>query len=403
LADFVQFEGATKSATATLDKFDASGAKVSTQLVRMSDTSTRGAVSTTQWSGQLRQFDGILASMGVNISTETRALEDMERASGKSVAQLGKVATAGLVIGAGMAGWKIGRAVADFFDLDTKIAGATARLMGWGDLAGEVSGATQDAINRAFEKTGIMAKTAQEAFDLMTAALITNKTAVTDDTAALLELAATDKVFADIAAEYVRANEAIAQSAADAAEKLAGATERIAFDTKTLAEQLATIPPLLAEEATALLTAGAAAEDVAIKTTLTVRQVRALEEAMQGGTGAAHGYADSLERVAATKANDAVMEAISNRYGPQINYGPGGLTGGGGGYLGETAAETTARQANNNQTFQTVNPTNGGGGGNQINHINVTAQNPQEAARLITEEILRLQKLKGLMGAGGSV
>jgi hypothetical protein len=149
LADFVQFEGATKSAEGTLRSLEASSVKVEAQLVRMTGASTRGAGASQQWTGQLRQFDGVLASMGINIGTEIRGLEDMASASGKTAAQLGGVATAGLAFGAAIGGWKIGRLVADFFDLDKAIGNTTAKLLGWGDVSAEVLGAQQDTKNKA--------------------------------------------------------------------------------------------------------------------------------------------------------------------------------------------------------------------------------------------------------------
>jgi hypothetical protein len=97
----------------------------------------------------LSSFDGVLASMGVNIGTEIRGLTDLGDAAGKTFTQLGLIATAGLAAGAALAGWKIGRLVAEFFDLDKAIGNTTAKMLGWGDVAGQQAGAKQDTINKA--------------------------------------------------------------------------------------------------------------------------------------------------------------------------------------------------------------------------------------------------------------
>lgn len=98
-----------------------------------------------------RQFDGVLQSMGINLGPQVKAIEDIAGAAGKSAKDVGALGAAGLALGAAYAGWNVGRMIANFFDLDTKIAGATARLMGYGDVAAETAGAKQDVINRAIK------------------------------------------------------------------------------------------------------------------------------------------------------------------------------------------------------------------------------------------------------------
>lgn len=98
--------------------------------------------------------DQVLASLGIHIGPEVKGLAELGDASGKSAAQLGLVATAGLVVGAGVAGWKIGRAISDFFDLDHVIGDATAKLLGWGDVAAQVAGNKADQLARASARVG---------------------------------------------------------------------------------------------------------------------------------------------------------------------------------------------------------------------------------------------------------
>ena len=140
-ADFTDFVTSTKSAEAAVHRLEGGGAA-------LGNTFSSTLSSTDRLRNSLGQFDGVLATLGVNIGTPIRGLSELGAASGKTVAEIGLLGTAGLAVGAGMAGWGIGRAVADFFDLDTSIAQATAKLLGWGDAAAEVKGANQDLHDR---------------------------------------------------------------------------------------------------------------------------------------------------------------------------------------------------------------------------------------------------------------
>ena len=64
--------------------------------------------------------------------------------------------TAAAVAGAALAGWNLGRMVAEFFELDRAIGDATASLLGFGNNAAEVAGHKQDILNRAFRETGVV-------------------------------------------------------------------------------------------------------------------------------------------------------------------------------------------------------------------------------------------------------
>ena len=79
---------------------------------------------------------------------------ELGEAAGKTVSQVGAVATAGLAAGAAFGGWKIGRLVSDVFGLDEAIGKLTARLFGLGDVEAEVAGAKADAMVRASQKMG---------------------------------------------------------------------------------------------------------------------------------------------------------------------------------------------------------------------------------------------------------
>jgi hypothetical protein len=144
-ADFTQFVASTKNAEDSLARMEGQGVKLGTTLERTQSNSDRFRTS-------LQSFDGVLASLGVNIGTEVRALGELGEAAGKSAGDLGLIATAGLAAGAAMAGWKLGRLAAEWLGLDEAIGNATAKLLGWGDVAGEVAGAQQDVVTRAIER-----------------------------------------------------------------------------------------------------------------------------------------------------------------------------------------------------------------------------------------------------------
>ncbi len=149
LTDTSDMVTGTKKASDELDGFENKVDNVSKKLAEHTAASTRAGNSVGSLTGTYRQFDGILQAAGINIGKHVKGLEDVSAAAGKSTGSLGAVGTAGAALGAGIVGWNIGRAVADFFDLDKAIAQTTASLLGYGNLAAEVSGAKQDTINRA--------------------------------------------------------------------------------------------------------------------------------------------------------------------------------------------------------------------------------------------------------------
>ncbi len=89
---------------------------------------------------------------GLSFSDIRAGLNSIAEGAGLSVGQLGLMGTAGAVMGAGYAGWGVGRAIADFFKLDQAIGNATAKLIGWGDVGGQTAAAKQDTINAAINR-----------------------------------------------------------------------------------------------------------------------------------------------------------------------------------------------------------------------------------------------------------
>ena len=209
-ADFTQFVGETKKADAGLEGLMG-------KSVRLGDEFAKTQSNADRFRGSLQSFDGVMASLGVNIGTEVRALGELSEAAGKSATDLGLISTAGLAAGAVMAGWKLGRMVAEFFELDQAIGSATAKLLGWGDLSAEVAGAQQDTINRAIENGA--------------AATITYTEAIAFNTKALADKGAAAKIAAVEA-------KALADADKVAADAIHASNDRMVKDTQTMVDAL---------------------------------------------------------------------------------------------------------------------------------------------------------------------
>ena len=143
----VELEAATR-------RVSESSARIPGNFQRISDT----AGGTTNAFGTLRagitQADKTLGVFGLQIGPQIEALEELSGAAGKTASSIGAIGTAGLVVAAGIGGWQIGRAVAGFFDLDKTISQATARLMGWGDVAEQEAAAKTDTLAKASKIAG---------------------------------------------------------------------------------------------------------------------------------------------------------------------------------------------------------------------------------------------------------
>jgi ribosomal silencing factor RsfS len=141
-ADFNQFVASTKTAEVALVKLEGQGAKLGTTFTTTQSNSDRFRTS-------LQSFDGVMASLGVNIGTEVRALGELGTAASQTATELGLISTLGLAAGAAIAGWKIGKQIDEWTGLSESIARGTAALMGWGDVAEQTMGAQWDTITRA--------------------------------------------------------------------------------------------------------------------------------------------------------------------------------------------------------------------------------------------------------------
>ena len=203
-ADFDQFKSATREANTALKAFEDTSVQASAGIAKMERAAADAAPRVNTLHQSLGQFDSVLNALGVHIGPEVRALGELGEASGKSATQMGLIGTAGLVAAAALGGWKIGRLVADFFDLDRGIGNATARLLGYGDVAGQVAGAKQDVMNLAIKRGADAAISYGDALKYNADWFVKHQAAAKDDAAAVkdaadVEAAAAKKAAAELA------------------------------------------------------------------------------------------------------------------------------------------------------------------------------------------------------------
>lgn len=153
-ADFENFNAAIDGAVAKLRNFkvvvDNSGSKP------LGDTERAAKQTGNAFSNLatgLSAADKTLGAFGVHIGPEINALREMGEVAGKTSTQLGAIGTASAVAGAALAGIGIGRLIANYFDLDTKIAKLADSWFNLG-VAEQEAGARQDVLDRATKNAG---------------------------------------------------------------------------------------------------------------------------------------------------------------------------------------------------------------------------------------------------------
>lgn len=150
-ADFSQFNSAVDTATGKLTTFGGSTTKLDSNLRLVDSSSLRSSNSFGQLSQGLSTADKTLAAFGLHIGPEIHALDEMSQVVGKTTKEIGLIGTATSVAAAALAGWAIGRKIAEFFELDQKIAHLADSVFHLG-LATEEAGAKQDSINLAIKR-----------------------------------------------------------------------------------------------------------------------------------------------------------------------------------------------------------------------------------------------------------
>ena len=171
-ADYSKFEAECAKAEAGLAKIAEQGKSTETSLVAMENSVASGKVSdaiaktvanvdkagtsakaSSSAFGQLadagRVADKTLNQFGVSLGPTIGTLDEMAKISTKTTGSLGALGTATAVFGAAMAGWNIGRWIADITGADAAIADFTSTLMGGGSVASETYVARLEAVQKA--------------------------------------------------------------------------------------------------------------------------------------------------------------------------------------------------------------------------------------------------------------
>jgi hypothetical protein len=175
-ADYSKFEAECKKAETGLAKIETQGKATEQSLTSMENSVASGKVgdaiaktvssvdkvgasakasasSFGQMSEGLKVADRTLNQFGVNLGPTIGSLDEFAKVSGKTSAQLGTLGTAASVAGAALAGWNIGRWIAEMTGSDKIIGDATASILGWRD-AGQAAANNAAVLRRAFEVTG---------------------------------------------------------------------------------------------------------------------------------------------------------------------------------------------------------------------------------------------------------
>lgn len=159
-----QLDEAAKRVGPTVDKMVGKGSESLDRLGKAAK-STAGDVNTLH--GQVDQFDRVLSAAGLSLGPIPGALKEMSVAATKTTEQLGALGTAGLAAGAALAGWSLGRTIADVLDLDEAIGDLTAKLLGFGDVAAEEAAAKTNTLAIASRLAGFQVESLATATQIM--------------------------------------------------------------------------------------------------------------------------------------------------------------------------------------------------------------------------------------------
>ena len=187
-ADFDDFKNEVDASTDKLKKMEAQADAVGTAVDKalepkggatgaidtlggaITNVGTAAATTSTQL-GDLAVASDAAAQGGVAVVSaaemEAAGFETLQSVTAATVAELMTATGAIEVIGAAMIGWKVGRAVSDFLDLDRAIGNATATALGWGSAAGEAAGAATDTLAKATEAAGYSVTKLSEAITIL--------------------------------------------------------------------------------------------------------------------------------------------------------------------------------------------------------------------------------------------
>ena len=145
----------TKQLTAALDQVASTSlTTVAPALDRVGDATATAGVKGDAFKQSFNQVDKTLSAAGVSLGPLPGMLDELTAAAGMSVTQLGLLGTAGFTVAAAMTGWGIGKKIDEWTGWSDAIARGTAKLMGWGDVAGQEAAAGADTLARASALAG---------------------------------------------------------------------------------------------------------------------------------------------------------------------------------------------------------------------------------------------------------
>jgi hypothetical protein len=153
-ADFSQFVTEIDRSVVKLKEFETASGQTDNALGGMAEG--------------LGQVDKTLGLFGVRIGPQVQALRELGNVAGLTWEKLGAVGGLGLAAGLGVATYEITKMAVEFSGLDTAIGNATARLIGWGDVAAANATAQTDALALATQRAGYAVTTITEAIRVNT-------------------------------------------------------------------------------------------------------------------------------------------------------------------------------------------------------------------------------------------
>lgn len=116
-----------------------------------------------------------------------KGLNDLAEAEGITFKNMGLLGSATSVAAAAMAGWAIGRTIAEFTGLDAIIEKSAASLFGWGSAVEQAAGAKADVLARASQAAGREITSLTEATKINADEIRKNQNASIDWTAKLAD------------------------------------------------------------------------------------------------------------------------------------------------------------------------------------------------------------------------
>jgi uncharacterized tellurite resistance protein B-like protein len=142
-ADFSQFQTAVQKAEVSLRAMEGGAVKVEAAVSSIGEGT---AAPLNSFRDSIGQVDQALAASGVQVGKYVRAIDEIGAMAGKTVGEVGLLATASSMFAAGMAGYQFGTWIAGFTGLDKAVLKFADSLT---NISAEVAGAKMDTINLA--------------------------------------------------------------------------------------------------------------------------------------------------------------------------------------------------------------------------------------------------------------